>query len=93
MLRTARQEDTDRCFEIETSAFAADEAASRATIAKRIRVYPQGFLVLESGGEILGFVNSGCAHVVEMADEAFKDLVGHDPGNGKETHAQVPCCT
>lgn len=35
--------------------------------------------MLESDGEIVGFINSGCAHEVVMSDEAFKELVGHDP--------------
>ena len=29
--------------------------------------------------KIVGFVNSGCAHEVEMSDEDFKELIGHDP--------------
>lgn len=35
--------------------------------------------MLERDGEIVGFINSGCAHDVVMSDEAFKELVGHDP--------------
>ncbi|MGD7366445.1 GNAT family N-acetyltransferase [Ralstonia pseudosolanacearum] len=71
--------DTDRCFEIETTAYEGDEAATRAKIATRIANYPQGFLLLEEDGAIVGFINSGCAHEVVMSDEAFKELVGHDP--------------
>ncbi len=78
-LRPARPADADRCFQIETAAYAGDEAASRDRIAARIATYPDGFLVLEVAGRIAGFINSGCAHEVEMADEAFKELVGHDP--------------
>ena len=48
-------------------------------MAKRIEVYPQGFLILEMDGQIAGFINSGCAREVEMSDDAFKQLVGHDP--------------
>lgn len=77
--RNARPTDADRCFEIESNAYAGDEAATHAKILKRIRMYPEGFVVLEVDGGIAGFINSGCAHVVDMADEAFKDLAGHDP--------------
>lgn len=77
-LRQARPSDTQRCFEIESSAYEGDEAATREKIATRIEQYPQGFLVLEAGGEVIGFINSGCAFEVRMADEAFKELVGHD---------------
>lgn len=78
--RNAQPSDAIRCFEIETDAYEGDEAATLEKIAKRIEVYPDGFLVLEVEGEIVGFVNCGCAYNVEMSDEEFKELVGHDPG-------------
>ena len=77
--RSARPSDTDRCFQIETTAYEGDEAATHEKIATRIAQYPEGFLVLELDGRIAGFINSGCAHSVVMSDEAFKELVGHDP--------------
>jgi GNAT superfamily N-acetyltransferase len=77
--RTATSADTDRCFEIEISAYEGDEAATREKIATRIAQYPEGFLIMELGGEIIGFINSGCAFEVVMSDEAFKELIGHDP--------------
>ncbi|MFP6560443.1 GNAT family N-acetyltransferase [Paraburkholderia sp. B3] len=77
--RLARPMDVDRVFEIETSAYEGDEAATRARIATRIAEYPEGFLVMELHGNLIGFINSGCAHEVVMSDEAFKELVGHDP--------------
>lgn len=79
MFRNAHPSDADRCFEIETSAYEGDEAATLEKIAKRIEIYPEGFLVLEADGEVVGFINSGCADEVEMSDEEFKELVGHDP--------------
>ena len=77
--RQAIPSDTDRCFEIENSAYEGDEAATRDKIATRISQYPQGFLVMELHGKVIGFINSGCAFEVVMSDEAFKELVGHDP--------------
>lgn len=76
--RQARPQDAARCYDIEVSAYEGDEAATLAKIATRISQYPQGFLVMELSGEIVGFINSGCAHDVVLADEAFKELVGHD---------------
>ncbi|SQI34306.1 Predicted acetyltransferase [Leminorella richardii] len=78
-IRTARAEDAERCYSIEISAYEGDEAATREKIAKRIAVYPEGFIVLESSEGVLGFINSGCAYDVVMSDEEFKELVGHDP--------------
>lgn len=79
VFRSARPADADRCLEIETSAYEGDEAATLEKITKRIEVYPEGFLVLEIDGEVVGFINCGCAHDVEMSNEDFKELIGHDP--------------
>lgn len=71
--------DVNRCFEIERSAYQGDEAATQAKIAKRIETYPKGFLIAETDGCIVGFINSGCTHEVQMSDEEIKELIGHDP--------------
>jgi ribosomal protein S18 acetylase RimI-like enzyme len=71
-------EDAARCFEIETSAYGGDEAATLEKIRTRIAQCPQGFLILETGGKIAGFINSGGAFDVVMSDEEFKELIGHD---------------
>ncbi|SFL90794.1 GNAT family N-acetyltransferase [Shimia aestuarii] len=78
-LRPARHSDANRCFALETAAYGGPEAASLERISKRIANYPRGFLVLEIDGNVVGFINSGCARDVEMSDDAFKELIGHDP--------------
>jgi len=83
IIREACISDLDRCYEIESTAYAGDEAASREKIRTRIEVYPEGFLVLEFEGEIAGLVNSGATDNVQLSDEAFKELVGHDPSGKK----------
>lgn len=77
--RQAVPRDADRCFEIESAAYEGEEAATLPKICTRIADYPQGFLVMECSEKIIGFINSGCAHEVVMSDEAFKELIGHDP--------------
>ncbi len=79
LFRNAMPADAARCYAIEISAYEGDEAATLEKIALRISQYPQGFLVLEVDGVIVGFINSGCAENVEMSDEDFKQLIGHDP--------------
>lgn len=79
VFRNALPTDTDRCYAIETAAYEGDEAATREKIATRIAQYPQGFLCLEIDDNVVGFINAGCAWDVVMSDEAFKELVGHDP--------------
>ncbi|WP_338523819.1 GNAT family N-acetyltransferase [Pseudomonas batumici] len=75
--RNAVPSDAAPCFQIESDAYEGDEAATLEKISTRIAQYPQGFLILEDAGKIIGFINSGCAHEVVMSDEAFKELVGH----------------
>jgi len=77
-IREVNVNDLDRCFEIEDSAYAGDEAATKEKIAKRINTYPEGFIVLEENKTIAGFINCGACNEVELSDEEFKELVGHD---------------
>ncbi|MGC5701343.1 GNAT family N-acetyltransferase [Pseudomonas sp. NFXW11] len=79
LIRTVLPSDLDRCFAIETLAYEGDEAATREKIATRIATWPAGFIVAEVEGRVAGFINSGATFEVQMADEAFKELVGHDP--------------
>jgi ribosomal protein S18 acetylase RimI-like enzyme len=78
-IRIVNEQDLDRCFEIESVAYAGDEAATKDKILNRIKTYPEGFIVLENDREIIGFINSGATHKVELSDEEFKELIGHDP--------------
>lgn len=77
--RNATLTDAKCCFDIETAAYEGDEAATRDKIARRIAEYPQGFVLLEGDDDVIGFINSACAQEVDMSDEAFKELTGHDP--------------
>lgn len=78
-IRSVKEQDLDRCFEIESVSYVGDEGATKEKILKRIQTYPEGFIVIENTDEIIGFVNSGATHRVELSDEEFKELVGHDP--------------
>lgn len=78
-IRNVQESDLERCFEIETCAYAGEEAATKEKILTRIQGYSDGFIVLENEGEIIGFINSGATHQVVLSDEEFKELVGHDP--------------
>ncbi|VVM49223.1 hypothetical protein PS662_00709 [Pseudomonas fluorescens] len=79
LIRHVLPADLDRCYAIETLAYEGDEAATREKIATRIATWPEGFIVAEVDGAVAGFINSGAAFQVEMSDEAFKELIGHDP--------------
>lgn len=79
VIRHVTPADLDRCYAIETVAYEGDEAATREKIATRIATWPEGFIVAEVDGVVAGFINAGAAFQVEMSDEAFKELIGHDP--------------
>lgn len=42
-------------------------------------MFPQGFLVAELAGTVIGHVNSGATNKEDITDEAFKAMVGHEP--------------
>lgn len=79
IFRTATSNDVDHCYAIEIGAYEGDEAATKEKIATRVAQYPEGFLCIELAGEVIGFINAGCAWDVVMSDEEFKELIGHDP--------------
>jgi len=79
VIRQVILDDLDRCHRIEQLGYGSSEAATEEKILKRIKVYPEGFLVAVNDGEVIGFVNSGATNKVDLSDESFKDMVGHDP--------------
>lgn len=78
IFRAVSMSDLDRCYTIESEAYEGDEAATREKISTRIQQYPEGFMCAELNGNVVGFINSGCAWDVVMSDEEFKELIGHD---------------
>ena len=81
-IRNVAASDLDRCFEIEKVSYEGDEAATKEKISNRILQYPDGFIVMDLSGTVVGFINCGATDKVDLADEEFKDLIGHD-SNGK----------
>jgi len=71
--------DLDECFTVEMSGFPPEEAATRATIKLRIEGFPEGFLVAEVNGKVVGILNSGATDKEDISDEELKQLIGHDP--------------
>jgi len=76
-IRQVTPNDIDHCFEIESAAYPAEEAATLEKIRIRAEQYPEGFIVLELNHKVIGFMNSGCTDEVVMSDENFKELIGH----------------
>lgn len=79
VVRRVDAADLQACLEIEEACFSESEAASEEKIRKRGLLYPDGFLVAEIDGVVVGFVNSGATDDPDLSNEEFKDLEGHDP--------------
>ena len=78
-IRHVRPKDLEECFRVEISGFPPDEAATHATIQLRLEVFPQGFLVAEVDGGVVGMLNSGATDKDDISEEELKQLIGHDP--------------
>ena len=71
--------DLDECFRVEISGFPPEEAATRETVKLRIDTFPQGFLVAEISGRVIGMLNSAATNKDDISDEELKQLIGHEP--------------
>ncbi len=78
LVRQVRKKDLDGCYKVESRCYTV-EGATKERIAKRIGLFPQGFLVAEINGRIVGIIDSGSTDKDDIADEELKDMVGHDP--------------
>ena len=79
IIRNVTMDDLTACHTIEANCFPAPEAAWTTSLRTRIEEYPEGFLVAELNGRVVGQVNSGSTHKDDISDEEFKQLIGHDP--------------
>ncbi len=75
-IRQVNKDDVDGCYRTESTCYTSD-GATREKILKRIMLFPEGFLIAESEGEIVGFINSASTDKENITDEALKDMVGH----------------
>ena len=81
LIRQVKVGDFDNCFRVEKESYKnPDEAASREKIGNRICAFPEGFLVAEVGGRVVGIVNSCATDLEDISGEELKDLVGHERG-------------
>ena len=80
-IRQANKNDVDVCYRIESACYTSD-GATRGKILKRIMLFPEGFLIAETEGGIIGLINSASTDKEDITDEALKDMVGHVNNGG-----------
>lgn len=78
-IRNVDPDDLTACHTIEARCFPPSEAAWASSLHNRIEHFPEGFLVAEWEGRVVGQVNSGATDKDDISDEEFKQLIGHDP--------------
>ncbi len=75
-IRQVNRHDVDGCYRTESACYTSD-GATREKILKRTELFPEGFLIAETGGRIIGLINSASTDKEEITDEKLKDMVGH----------------
>ncbi len=75
-IRQVNKHDVGGCYKTESACYTSD-GATRDKILKRIKLFPEGFLVAESEGEIIGLINSASTDKEDITEDALKDMVGH----------------
>lgn len=82
ILRSVQPGDLDRVTEIEARCFPASEAAPRKIFQERIAAFPESFIVAETAGILVGFINGCATDSPVIYDELFYNTRHHIP-NGK----------
>ena len=77
-IRNATEADLKGCFEVEVACWPPEEAALKETVARRIAMFPQGFFVAESGGRVVGMLNSCLTDREDLGAEGLKRMADHD---------------
>ncbi|RFM33568.1 GNAT family N-acetyltransferase [Chitinophaga silvisoli] len=81
-LRIATLTDLDAITALENVCFPPNEAASRTSFIQRLQAFPDHFWVLESGGQLVGFINGMVTNNETIIDEMFASASLHDD-NGR----------
>lgn len=77
-IRQAKPEDLDDIVRVESLCFPQAEAAEKAVIEERIRLFPESFLVAEKDGIVVGFINGAVTNSRVIEDKMFEDGSLHD---------------
>ncbi|MBR3059619.1 MAG: GNAT family N-acetyltransferase [Oscillospiraceae bacterium] len=73
VLRHGNPGDLEAVSALEALCFPPAEAADRATLAGRLAVYPEHFLLLWEEGKLLAFLDGFCTPEPDLRDEMYAD--------------------
>lgn len=72
-LRRGTPADLEAVAALEALCFPPAEAADRETLAGRLAVYPEQFLLLWENGKLIAFLDGLCTSEPDLRDEMFAD--------------------
>ena len=84
-IRQAKMTDLDEITAAEAMCFPFAEAATRESFEKRLRIYPECFLVAEEEGRIIGYINGCVTNERAIRDEMFTNSDCHKPDGDFQT--------
>ena len=76
-IRTAQMSDLDAITRVETACFPEAEAATRQTIAERLRYYKNHFWLLFDGQTLVSFVNGMVTDRKDLTDDLYENAAAH----------------
>ncbi len=77
-IRNAAINDLDKLAEVENECFPASEAASRESIAERLKYYPNHFWLMFDGDKLIAFVDGMVTDNPDLTDEMYDNAAMHD---------------
>lgn len=76
--RKANKHDCLVLSKLEESCFPANEAASLESLIGRLEVYPDHFLLMQDGDNVIGMINGMCSNERDLHDVMYADASMHD---------------
>lgn len=78
MIRTATADDLEELYQIERVCFSQNEAATRAQLSERLKIYPNHFILLIKDDKIVSFINGFITNDKDLSDEMYENANLHD---------------
>lgn len=76
-IRNVTIKDLSSVAKVEASCFPEAEAATKDSLKKRIKTFPECFFIAEVEGEIIGFINGCRINGITISDDLFIDASLH----------------
>ncbi|MDO4178894.1 MAG: GNAT family N-acetyltransferase [Phascolarctobacterium sp.] len=78
-IRNATLSDIDTLANVEAQCFPVKEAATRESIAERVKFYPEGFWLLFDGEKLISFVDGLVTDNPNLEDIMYEQAAMHQP--------------